>query len=53
MPLLGSLGIDVPAAVFYAAGAVYGTASGIIESTMPAPSDYMPRVFKVTGMRHW
>ena len=41
------LGKDVPAAVYTIVGAVYGTASGIIESTMPAPRNYVPQVFKV------
>lgn len=38
--LIGSL--------FYATGAVYGTASGILESTLPEPSDYVPRVLQVS-----
>lgn len=42
-----SLGMDMPAAMFYAAGAVYGTASGIIESSMPAPSTYVPQYLMV------
>lgn len=37
--LIGSL--------FYATGAVYGTASGILKSTLPEPSDYVPRVLQV------
>lgn len=38
---------EAPAALFYLSGALYGTAAGIVSSTLPEPRDYVPRMLKV------